>query len=213
MIESFWTKVAGLSLIVFPLMLLTGFLMHPNILSFSVTESADGLIAQFHHQWKYHVGHLIVFAAVPFIIASLVYLTGLPLQRGRAWVFFGGLVGVLGAVILAGDKGALCIVLSAFDKLPEKDFSSITPALGAIVARKGLLAIFYLLPLLPLGAAAQFVGLIMDGRINPVTGIAAIVGLLLLNNPDIELISSVGSLLMCLGYIPLGISVFRGVLK
>jgi len=36
-------------------------------------------------------------------------------------------------------------------------------------------------------------------------GILIIVGLLLLANPDIELISSIGSALMCIGYIPWGI--------
>lgn len=213
MVETFWARIVGVSLIVFPLMLLAGFLMHPNILSFKMTKSATELIAKFHHQRKFHAGHLIVFAAVPFIIAAMVYLAGLPLERGRLWVFFGGIVGVIGAVILAGDKGALCIVLSSFDSLPEKDFSMITPALSAIVERKGLLVIFYLLPLLPLGAAAQLVGLIMDGRINPVMGIATIVGLILLNNPDLEVISSVGSLLMCVGYIPLGLSVLKGTLQ
>ena len=35
-----------------------------------------------------------------------------------------------------------------------------------------------------------------------------ILGLLLLNNPEIELISSVGGLLMCIGYIPWGIKEF-----
>jgi hypothetical protein len=203
----FWAKIVGVSLILFPLMLLAGFLMHPNILSFKMTTSAADLVAKFRHQWMFHVGHLIVFAAVPFIIASMVYIAGLPVEHGRIWVFFGGIIGVVGAVILAGDKGALCIVLSAFDKLPEPDFATITPALEAIVERKGLLAIFYLLPLLPLGAAAQLVGLIMDGRINPAAGIAAIVGLVLLNNPDIEIISSAGALLMCAGYIPFGLSV------
>lgn len=207
--ETVWPKIAGLSLIMFPLMLLAGFLMHPNILSLGVTDSADELIAKFHNQWMFHIGHLIVFAAVPFIIFALFYLTGQAEGKGGRWTFLGGLVGIVGAVILAGDKGALCIVLSAFDKLPEQDFLSIRPALDAIVARKGLLSIFYLLPLLPLGAAAQLVGLIIKSKINPIAGTAAIVGLLLLNNPDIELISSAGSLLMCVGYIPLGIAVFK----
>lgn len=34
-----------------------------------------------------------------------------------------------------------------------------------------------------------------------------IVGLLLLNNPDIELISTIGTLLMCFGYFPIGIKI------
>jgi hypothetical protein len=36
-----------------------------------------------------------------------------------------------------------------------------------------------------------------------------IIGLLLLNNPDIELISCVGAALMITGYVPLGIRVLK----
>jgi hypothetical protein len=38
-------------------------------------------------------------------------------------------------------------------------------------------------------------------------GVCIIVGLLLLNNPDIELISATGALLMCAGYIPWGLKI------
>jgi len=76
--------------------------------------------------------------------------------------------------------------------------------------RKGLLVIFYLLPLLPLGAAAQIVGLIKNKSVTLLPGLSMIIGLILLNNPDIELISSIGALLMCIGYIPLGIKFIKG---
>jgi hypothetical protein len=210
MVNNVWPKIVGVSTIVFPLMLLAGFLLHPDLLSFRVTRSAADLIGKFHHQWTFHVGHLVVFASVPFIIASMVYIAGIPSGKGEAWVFYGGIIGVIGAVILAGDKGALCLVLSAFDKLPDSEFSSVVPALTTIVERKGLLKIFYLLPLLPLGAAIQIVGLIKTGSLPPVLGVLTIAGLVLLNNPDIEIISSVGALLMCAGYVPLGISILAG---
>ena len=35
-----------------------------------------------------------------------------------------------------------------------------------------------------------------------------IVGLLLLNNPDIELISTIGTLLMCFGYFPISMRLY-----
>ena len=43
-------------------------------------------------------------------------------------------------------------------------------------------------------------------------GILMIVGLLLLNNPDIELISTIGTLLMCFGYFPIGIKALHNTL-
>jgi hypothetical protein len=199
----------GVSLLVFPPMLLAGFLMHPDLLSFEVVHDANGLITNFRGSAMYHIGHLIVFWSVPFIVFALMGMITLSGSNGRSLRTLGGVVGLVGAVILAGDKGALCIVLSAFDTLNDVEFAAITPALEAIAARKGLLAIFYLLPLLPLGAALQLVGMIKDGYVKAGSGIAAIVGLLLLNNPDIELISSVGALLMCVGYVPIGIGFLK----
>ena len=45
----------------------------------------------------------------------------------------------------------------------------------------------------------------MAGYINDV-------GLLLLNNPDIELISTIGTLFMCFGYFPIGIKALHNTL-
>jgi hypothetical protein len=205
--------VAGMAMIAFPLLLLTGFLMHPDLLSFGVTSTAQDLVANFHHQPLFHIGHILVFIAVPLIIVSVFYLLLIAMPRGERWTCVGGLVAIAGSVILAGDKGALCIVLSAFDTLSESEFAQIMPALSAIVERRGLLAIFLALPLLPLGAAAQLVGLMRGGVIRPIPGIAAIVGLVLLNNPDIELISSVGAILMCFAYLPLGMRTLRASIR
>jgi hypothetical protein len=78
-----------------------------------------------------------------------------------------------------------------------------------IVDKAGLLWIVWLLPLLPIGAAIQVVGLIKERQVPVWQGTAMIIGLLLLNNPDIELISSVGAALMITGYVPLGIRVLK----
>ncbi|MCD7973016.1 MAG: hypothetical protein LUG18_10200, partial [Candidatus Azobacteroides sp.] len=109
------------------------------------------------------------------------------------------------------DKGALCLVMSAFDTLPEIQFQQFIPYLDIIVQKAGLLWIVYFLPLLPLGAIIQTIGLIKENIVQKWQGYLIIIGLLLLNNPEIELISTVGSILMCTGYIPWGMKewVFR----
>nr|WP_319777198.1 hypothetical protein [uncultured Sphaerochaeta sp.] len=208
--KQFFMKVSAVSMLIFPVLLLAGFLMHPDILSLQMINSMEGFVSNFHNQSLFHAGHLIVFASVPFIIFALSGLMLIPAEKGKRWLRIGGLAGIMGGVILAGDKGALCIVLSAFDSLSDQEFGQITPALVSIMQRRGLLTIFYLLPLLPLGAAAQIVGLIKNRIVGKIYGALMIVGLLLLNNPDIELISSLGALLMCIGYIPLGIKIFKG---
>jgi hypothetical protein len=67
--------------------------------------------------------------------------------------------------------------------------------------RSGLLAVTWLLVLLPIGAALQIVGLCREGRLPRRQAALTILGLLLLLNPDIEIISAAGALLMASGYL------------
>jgi len=106
---------------------------------------------------------------------------------------------------LAVDKGALCLVLSAFDTLPEDQFAIFAPYLQVILDKEGFLFIVWFIFSLMIGGILQTIGLIKEKVIQKWQGILIIVGLLLLINPDIELISSVGSAMMCIGYIPWGI--------
>jgi hypothetical protein len=124
-----------------------------------------------------------------------------------------GVIGLFGAFILAVDKGALCLVLSAFDTLTEVQFQNFVPYLSEIVNKAGLLWVVWLLPLLPIGAAIQAFGLMKEKFIGNWQGICIVMGLLLLNNPDIELISSLGAILMCAGYIPWGIRILKGRMR
>lgn len=199
----------GWSMILFPIMLLLGFLMHPDLLSFALTTTAQQLAANFRHSELFHIGHLIVTLAVPLIIAALLGVMARLQGKGIWYGFIGGLVAIFGAFILAVDKGSLCLVLSAFDTLPDAQFAQLAPSLQVIVDRAGLLWLNWLLVLLPLGAIIQSIGLIKEKQLTTWQGISMIVGLLLLNNPDIELISSVGAVLMMVGYIPLAIKILK----
>ena len=199
----------GWSLILFPIMLLLGFLMHPDLLSFAMTTTAQQLAANFRHSAMFHIGHLIVTLAVPLIIAGHLAITERLQGKGIWYGFIGAVVGIFGAFILAVDKGSLCLVLSAFDTLPDAQFAQLVPLLQVMVDRAGLLWLNWLLVLLPLGAIIQSIGIIKEKQLATWQGISMIVGLVLLNNPDIELISSLGAVLMMLGYIPLGIKILK----
>lgn len=199
----------AISLIAFPLMLLAGFLMHTNLLKFEALQTIEQLVNRFHHQPMYHIGHLIVMFAVPVIMIYLISSMNVLQGAGKPLGFWGGIIGLFGAFILAVDKGALCLVLSAFDTLPEKQFQEFVPFLSVIVNKEGLLWLVWLLPLLPIGAAIQAMGLMKEKYIAKWQGVCIIIGLLLLNNPDIEFISATGALLMCTGYIPWGIKMLK----
>ncbi len=212
-IETIKKNGFGVSIIAFPVMLLCGFLMHPNLLKMKALQTVEQLVGRFHNQPIYHFGHLIVMFAVPVIIIATISIMNVLQGKGKRLGFWGGIIGVFGAFILAVDKGALCLVLSAFDTLPESQFQEFVPFLKVIVNKAGLLWVVWMLPLLTIGAAIQAFGLLKEKYISKWQGACIVAGLLLLNNPDIELISSIGALLMCAGYIPWGVRILQGRMK
>jgi hypothetical protein len=212
-IDTIKKKSFAVSIIAFPVMLLAGFLMHPNLLKLESLQNVEQLVGRFHNQPIFHIGHLIVMFAVPVIMIALINIMNVLQESGKRLGFWGGIIGLFGAFILAVDKGALCLVLSAFDTLPEAQFQAFVPFLSVIVNKEGLLWVVWLLPLLPVGAAIQALGLFKERFISKWQTVCIIGGLLLLNNPDIELISATGALLMCAGYIPWGVRILQGRMK
>ncbi len=195
---------AGVATMLFPVLLTAGFALRPHLFTPRMTATAAELVGKFHGQAAFHAGHAIVLAAVPFIVVMFVSVMAALGGRGKGLGTVGGLIGIVGAVILAADKGALCLVLSAFDTLSGPDFSALYPALQAMVDRRGLLVIFWLLPLLPIGAIIRIVALMREHAVSRALGIVGITGLVLLNNPDLDLISTIGGVLLCAAYVPLG---------
>lgn len=205
----FLYRLSGLSILLFPVMLLVGFLMHPDLLSFVVVERPGQLVENFHHQWLFHYGHLLVALAIPFITISVVFFAVILREKAFGYGWIGGMIALVGATVLGLDKGSLCLVLAGFDTLPEAEFQGLVPYLQVLIDKPGLLGITWLIALLPLGAIIQTLGLIRAKVVSQTGGILIILGLLLLNNPDIELISSAGAILMITGYAPLGWKYFR----
>ena len=203
--ENIKKKSFALSIIVYPLMLFIGFVTHPNLLAMEPLQTVEQLVNRFHNNSMYHIGHLIVTFAVPVIIIYFIGVMNLLQGKGKILGFLGCVIGVFGAFILAVDKGALCLTMSAFDTLPRDQFTAFMPFLRVIVSKEGLLFIVWLLFALVIGGILQIIGLMREKIIQRWQGIFIITGLVLLLNPDIELISSVGSALMCIAYIPWGI--------
>lgn len=208
-IKTLKQKSFATSIIIYPLMLFIGFITHPNLLKMEPLFTVEQLVSRFHNNPMYHIGHLIVTFAVPVIIVFMVGTMNLLQGKGKKYGFWGGVIGVFGAFILAVDKGALCLVLSAFDTLPEDQFQDFVPFLKVIVDKEGLLVIVWLIFSLTIGGIIQTIGLIKEKIIKKWQGVVIIVGLFLLNSPDIELISSIGAALMCIGYFPWGLKEFK----
>jgi len=201
--------IAGVSIIVFPIMMLIGFLLHRDLMSFVIVTTAEQLVENFRHNWMFHYGHLVVTLAIPFIILASMYIMNTLKNKGLWYGIIGGLIAVFGSVMLALDKGSLCLVLAGFDTLPDAQFSGLVPYLQVIVDKAGLLWINWLFALLPLGFIIQTIGLIKEQQVKVLQGSSIIFGLLLLYNPDIEIISVVGAIFMIIGLVPLGVKILK----
>lgn len=210
-IEIIKKKSFALSLIVYPLMLFIGFVTHPNLFAMAPLQTVGQLVNRFHNNPMYHIGHLIVTFSVPVIIVYFIGVMNLLQGKGKALGFWGCVIGVFGAFILAVDKGALCLTMSAFDTLPDDQFTVFIPFLSVIVSKEGFLFIVWLLFALVIGGIMQVIGLMKENVIQRWQGIFIIAGLILLLNPDIELISTVGSALLCIAYIPWGIKELKNI--
>ncbi len=197
--------ISGVSILTFPILMLIGFLLHPDIMSLEQVRTPEQLANNFHNNTMWHIGHLIVALSIPFIIFSIMHFMNLLKEEGLRYGIIGGISAIFGAVALALDKGSFCLILSGFDTLPDAEFVGLIPYLQVFIDKPGLLVINWLLILIPLGVSFQTIGLIKEKHVKHWQGILIIVGLLLLINPDIEIISVVGTVLMIMGIYPLGI--------
>ena len=201
--------ISGISILAFPAMLLVGFLLHPDIMSFQIVHTPEQLVNNFRGNTIWHVGHLIVAFAIPFIIFAVMHFMNILRDKGLWYGIVGGIGGIFGSVALGLDKGSLCLILSGFDTLPDEKFVGLIPYLQVIIDKAGLLVVNWLFLLIPLGVIVQTIGLIREKHIKGWQGILIIIGLLLLINPDIEIISTVGAVLMIAGFYPLGIKTLK----
>ena len=128
-------------------------------------------------------------------------------QGSAAWAgLIGAALAVLGAILLAADKGALCLTMSALDTVPEEKFSAMMPGLLAMFSKKGWMVLLWGILLLPVGFAIQAVGLLQANALPPWQSTLFLIGVLLVATPDgLEIINLSASVLMAAALIPYGL--------
>jgi hypothetical protein len=126
-----------------------------------------------------------------------------------AWAgFIGAAIAILGAIILAADKGALCLTMSAFDTLPEKVFGQIMPGVMAMFTKKGWLGLLWGMVLLPIGFAIQAIALLKTNTLSLWQSILFLIGGILVATPDgLEIINLSASVMMAIAFVPYGIQI------
>ncbi len=197
-------RATGLAIMLFPLIFVFAFAVHPGLLNPRFLGPQE-LIQRAHQNEWLQFGHLLVtLVTLLLIVAALHFMTRL--QRSAAWAgTIGGMLAIAGAVILAADKGALCLTMSALDRLPEAQFSQMLPGLLAMFSKQGWLVILWGIVLLPVGFAIQALALIQTRSLPRWQGIMFLIGVLFVGTPDgVEIVNLSASILMAVAMIPYG---------
>jgi hypothetical protein len=198
----------GLTFISFPLLFVFAFAVHPGLLNPHMLGPEE-LILRAHHNSLLQFAHVLVTLCTALLVVVTLHLMKLLDHSPLAWLgFTGAVLAVLGAIMLAADKGALCLTMSALDTVSDKDFAQMMPGLLAMFSKEGWLVLLWGIVLLPLGFALQTVALLKTGALPRWQATLFLIGVLLVGTPDgMEIINLTASVLMAAAFIPYGIQI------
>jgi hypothetical protein len=203
----------GLAFIIFPILFVFAFAVHPELLSPHML-SPEEMILRAHGNGLLQFGHVLVTLSTELLIVVALHFMKLLDRSSGAWAgFIGAAIAILGAIILAADKGALCLTMSAFDTLPEKVFEQIMPGILAMFTKQGWLVLLWGIVFLPIGFAIQAIALLKTNTFPRWQSILFLIGVLLVGIPDgLEIINLSASILMAIAFIPYGIQIIAKAL-
>lgn len=195
----------GLAFIVFPLVFVLAFALHPGLLDPHLAAPEE-LVLRARHNPGLQLGHALVTLNTALLVVAALHFMALTAGTSGAWRgFVGGCLAILGTLILAADKGALCLTVSALEGLPQDEFQRMMPGLLAIFAKQGWLVLLWGIVLLPFGFAIQALGLLRSQSLPRWQSISLLVAVLFVATPDgMEIINLSASLLLAAAFVPYG---------
>jgi hypothetical protein len=201
----------GLCFMIFPLSFVFAFAAHPGLLDPRML-GAEELILRAHQRSLLQFAHVLVTLNTAVLVVLTLHFMKLLDGTSAAWAgLVGAALAVLGAVMLAADKGALCLTMSALDTLPEAEFAKMMPGLLVVFSFKGWMVVVWGLLLLPIGFAVQTIGLVRTKALPRWQGVLFLIGLLFVGFPDgFEIINLTASILMAAALVPYGVRMIAG---
>ena len=191
----------GAAFILFPLIFIFAFAVHPGLL-----RSRRNKLLQLAHS-------LVLLSTALLIVMAIHFMKILSQGSAASAGSIGAVLAVLGAILLATDKGALCLTMSALDTVLEEKFSAMVPGLLAIFSKKGWMILLWGMLLLPVGFAIQAVGLLQANALPHWQSTLFLIGVLLVGTLDgLEIINLSPSILMATALIPYGIQLIVSAL-
>jgi hypothetical protein len=200
----------GIAFILFPLLFIFAFAVHPGLLH-PHRLSEQELILRAHYNALLAFGHVLVLFDAAILVVVALHLMKLLDGSSAAWA---GLVGaaaaVLGAVMLAAEKGAESLTISALDTLPDKEFAQMVPNLVPIFSHQGWMVLVEGVALVAVGFSIQAIALLKTNVIPRWQSALLLIGIWLLGWPDgEEIVSLCGSILLAVAFVPYGIQTIR----
>ena len=203
--------VAGLAFVIFPIVFVFAFAVHPGLLNPHVLSPSE-LVQRARGADVLQFGHALVTLNTALLVVAALHLMKL-LDRtpGAWWGAVGGALAVLGSLALAADKGALCLTMSALNGLTTAEFANMMPGLLAMFSKHGWLVLLWGIVLLPAGFALQAIGLLRAKALPRWQSVLLLVGVLLIATPDgVEIVNLTASILMAIAFVPYGMQLIRG---
>jgi hypothetical protein len=204
----------GLSFIIFPIVFVFAFAVHPNLTHPHLLGPSE-LILRARGQGLLQFAHALVFLNTALLVVVALHFMTLLARSSSAWAgFLGGALAVLGALALAADKGALCLTMSALDTLNDTEFMSMMPGLLAMFSKKGWLVLIWGVVLLPIGFGIQAVGLIRSKSIGRWPSWLFLLGVLFIATPDgVGIVNLTASILLTIALFPYGFQVIKNAVS
>lgn len=201
----------GLAFVVFPLVFVFAFAVHPGLLHPRLLGPAELVLRARGDRLLQFAHALVLLDTALLVVVALHFMKRLE-QAGFGWAgFAGAALAVPGALALAADKGALCLTMSALDGLSDAEFAAMMPGLLAMFSKQGWMVLLWGILLLPLGFGLQAVALLKSGVLARWQGGLFLLGVLLVGTPDgVEVVNLSASVLMAVALVPYGWRWLRG---
>ncbi|MBU2510045.1 DUF4386 family protein [bacterium] len=199
----------ALSFFLFPLLFVIAQLMHPNLFHIEVITNGKQWLDHFRGQNLLHLSHFLEFCCAPMLIIMAIHYKNVLRLKSPVLSFIGVCMAFIGALMLLGNKSALCLTISAFDTLNNSQIYQIVPALDVLLKKEAFMIVLWLLPLLPLGYVVIGIVLFKTKYVPRWQAILLTIGSLMLANPEVELINFFASFFLAAGLLPYSIKLFK----
>lgn len=203
----------ALSFLLFPVFFTTAQMMHPNLFHVEIITNGNQWIEHFRGQNLLHFAHLLEFLCAPLLIIMALHYKRTLRIKAPILSFIAVCMVFVGSLMLLGNKSALCLTISGFDLLNDQQLYQLVPGLNVLLKKEGMLAILWLLPLLPIGYVLMGISLFKSNHVPKWQSVVIIIGSLMLANPEIEVINFFASFFLAAGLIPYSIKLFKQIPK